>query len=66
MIIFEFHFSINHCNCHDTSMRRSVEWELSIAKNDTIFQLNMAKNIAQDFGKTNILLNSFVTFFIAV
>ena len=32
------------------------------AKNDTIFQLNIAKNITQDFGKYNIMLNSFVMF----
>ena len=25
MFIFEFHFCINHCNCHDTSMRRLLE-----------------------------------------
>ena len=32
------------------------------AKNDTIFQSNMAKNITQDFGKYDIMLNSFVMF----
>ena len=25
----------------------------TIAQNDTIFQLNMAKNVTQDFGKYN-------------
>ena len=25
MFIFEFHFCINHCNCHDTSMRWFLE-----------------------------------------
>ena len=35
----------------------------TIAKNDTIFQLNMAKNITQYFGKYNIMLNSLVMFY---
>ena len=35
----------------------------TIAKNDTIFQLNMAKKVTQDFGKYNIMLNSFVMFY---
>ena len=31
------------------------------SQNDTIFQLNMAQNVSQDFGKYNIMLNYFVT-----
>ena len=35
----------------------------TIAKIDTTFQLNMTKNITQDFGKYNIMLNYFVMFY---
>ena len=35
----------------------------TLPKNDTTFQLNMTKNITQDFGKYNIMLNYFVMFY---